>query len=75
MHFEIIGGIIARSCGVRDCNHTMTTTHLKRYALCLKNKNTEDLVVRKLYPSRFAHFRSELQRLALEPRVERGREL
>ena len=28
----------------------MTTTHAKRYALCLKNKNAEDLVVRKLYP-------------------------
>jgi len=28
----------------------MATTHSKRYALCLKNKNAEDLVVRKLYP-------------------------
>jgi hypothetical protein len=28
----------------------MTTTHVKRYALCLENKNAEDLVVRKLYP-------------------------
>jgi hypothetical protein len=28
---------------------TMTTTRVKRYALCLKNKYAEDLVVRKLY--------------------------
>ena len=28
----------------------MTTTNIKGYALCLKNKNAEDLVVRKLYP-------------------------
>ena len=28
----------------------MKATHPTRYAICLKNKNCEDLVVRKIYP-------------------------
>jgi hypothetical protein len=56
MYFEIVGEItnieiIARGRGIRDLPRlNMTTTHIRRYALCLKNKNAEDLVVRKLYP-------------------------
>ena len=28
----------------------MNTTPLARYAICLKNKDCEDLIVRKIYP-------------------------
>jgi hypothetical protein len=28
----------------------MKTSHITHYAICLKNKNCEDLVVRKIYP-------------------------